>query len=110
VLLICRFDVSPSDAPEFRRRAHRALRLLSAAPGCRHAGLGRAIEEPGRWVLTALFDSVVAYRRALSPFEVREHVIPLLSEALTDEPGTYEVLAEGSDGELTEHPTLLAGD
>ena len=29
---------------------------------------------------------VTAYRRALQPFEVREHVVPLLSEALTDEP------------------------
>ena len=44
------------------------------------------------WVLTVRFVSVDAYRRALSPFEVREHVIPLLSEALTDTPSTFETL------------------
>jgi hypothetical protein len=61
-------------------------------------------------VLTVRFASVVAYRRALSPFDVREHVVPLLSEALVDEPATYETLAEARDGAVTEHSSLLASD
>jgi quinol monooxygenase YgiN len=108
MLLICRFDISPDGEQDFVRRARRALALLSAAPGCQHAELARAIEQPERWVLTARFDSVVAYRRALSPFDVREHVIPLLSEALADEPATYETLIDASSGTITEHTSLLA--
>lgn len=110
MLLICRFDVSPADEATFTQRARLALSLLTRAPGCLHGQLGRAVDEPGRWVLTARFASVVAYRRAMSPFDVREHVIPLLSEALADEPATYETLAEADDGAVTEHRSLLASD
>jgi hypothetical protein len=51
---------------------------------------------------------VHAYRRALSPFPVREHVVPLLSEALADEPSTYETLVESSAGTSEERRSLLA--
>jgi len=110
VLLICRFDVLPADEASFTERARRALSLLTMAPGCLHGQLGRAIEQPSRWVLAVRFSSVVAYRRALSPFDVREQVIPLLSEALADEPATYETLAEADGGTVTEHRSLLASD
>ena len=33
---------------------------------------------------------MTAYRRALQPFDVREHVVPLLAQALTDEPAAHE--------------------
>jgi hypothetical protein len=108
VLLVCRFAVPAADVPEFLARARRALGLLSAAPGCRGGELGRAVDGPHRWVLTVRFDSVHAYRRSLSPFPVREHVVPLLSEALADEPATYETLLRAVAGELSEEPSLLA--
>ncbi|WP_028938711.1 antibiotic biosynthesis monooxygenase [Pseudonocardia spinosispora] len=110
MLLICRFDVSLEDEAVFARRARRALALLTRAEGCLGGGLGRSVDEPSRWVLSVRFASVVAYRRAMSPFDVREHVVPLLSEALADEPATYEVLAEGEDGTVTEHTSLLDVD
>lgn len=113
MLLVCRFAVpddadTPADPTEFRTRALRALELLTAAPGCLGGELARAVDEPGRWVLTVRFVSVDAYRRALSPFPVREHVVPLLSEALADEPAAYEVLVSAADGQATEYPSLLA--
>ena len=107
MLLVCRFVVPPAEVDGFSERADRALRLLSAAPGCRGVELGRAVEDPARWVLTARFGSVDAYRRALSPFAVREHVIPLLAEALADEPATYETLLDAADGTVRPHPSLL---
>ncbi len=110
MLLVCRFTVEDADAAAFVARAHTALQLLSAQPGCRGAELGRAPDDPARWVLTARFDSVVAYRRAMSPFDVREHVVPLLSEALTGEPATYETLADTADGAVTEHRSILSPD
>jgi quinol monooxygenase YgiN len=108
VLLLCRFAVAPQDAEPFRARAVRALELLTAADGCVGGELGRAVDEPDRWVLAVRFASVDAYRRALSPFPVREHVVPLLSEAIADEPATFETLASGAAGSVTEHPSLLA--
>jgi hypothetical protein len=108
VLLVCRFAVPAPQAPAFAARARRALELLGAAPGCRGGEAGRAVDDPERWVLTVRFDSVDAYRRALSPFPVREHVIPLLSEALADEPSAYETLLTGVDGVVVERESLLA--
>lgn len=107
MLLISRFAVDPAEAENFVTRAHRALGLLTAQRGCLGAELGRSPDDITRWVLVVRFDSVVAYRRALSPFEIREHVIPLLSEAATSEPGGYEVLAVAQGGAVTDHPSLL---
>ena len=106
MLLVCRF--APADAEDaFLTRARRAVTLLGAQPGCRSVELGRATEDPGRWVLVASFDSFTAYRRALGPFDVREHVVPFLSEALADEPAAFERrLAADGDG-LVEHESLL---
>ena len=107
MLLVCRFVV-PAATDEFTARIRRALELLSAAPGCLGGEAGRAVDDPARWVLSVRFTSVDAYRRALSPFPVREHVVPLLSEALADEPATYEVLIEAADGAAAEHSSLRA--
>lgn len=108
MLLVCRFEIADADAAAFLERAGRALELLTAADGCLGGELGRSIEEPGRWVLAVRFASVVAYRRALSPFPVREHVVPLLSEALVDEPATYETRVSAAAGAARIHPSLLA--
>jgi hypothetical protein len=108
VLLVCRFVAPPAAAPALVARARIALELLTAAEGCLGGEFGRSVDEPDRWVLTVRFASVHAYRRALSPFPVREHVVPLLSEALADEPSTFETLVDATVGIATEHPSLLA--
>ena len=110
MLLVSRFRVAAEREEEFLARARRALALLTMARGCRRGSLGRAVDATDRWVLVVEFDSVVAYRRALSPFQVREEVVPLLAEALVDEPGAYETLAEATGGEVTNHASLLAQD
>ena len=108
VLLVCRFAVSAAEAPAFAARVRRALEMLTKAPGCLGGEAGRAVDDPQRWVLTVRFTSVDAYRRALGPFPVREHVVPLLSEALADEPATYEVLLDAAAGRATERRSLRA--
>jgi hypothetical protein len=110
VLLVCRFAVSPEAVPGFVARAERALALLSGSAGCRGGELGRSVDEPDRWVITIRFASVDGYRRALSPFPVREHVVPLLSEALADEPATYETLLDAVGGVTRNHPSLRVED
>ena len=108
MLLVCRFAVPAAETPTFTARLRHALELLTAAPGCLGGEAGRAVDDPARWVLTVRFASVDAYRRALSPFPIREHVVPLLSEALADEPATYEVLVDAIDGAATQRSSLRA--
>ena len=110
MILICRFIIDTANAEAFLVRARRALNLLTAQRGCLGGQLGRSPDDVTRWVLAVQFDSVAAYRHALSPFDVREHVVPLLSEALTGEPGSYEVLAVGQGGAVIDHGSLLAFD
>lgn len=117
MILICHFSVDPADAADqggvFAVRARAALELLSAQAGCRGGQLARSPDDITRWVLVVRFESVVAYRRALSVFEVREQVVPLLSEALTGESGGYEVLATaeyGADSAVVDHASLLSVD
>lgn len=110
MLLVCRFTVPAPDVADFTARAHRALESLIAQRGCRRGLLSRSTDEDHRWVLTVEFESVVAYRRALAPFAVREHVVPLLSKALVDEPAAYEPLLVAENGAVTRQVSLLARD
>lgn len=110
MILICRFVVEPALAQDFLTRARRALALMTAQQGCLGATLGRSPDDTTRWAMVVQFESVVAYRRTLSVFEVREQVVPLLAEALTGEPSGYEVLAEAQGGAVTDHASLLRVD
>ncbi|WP_187352053.1 antibiotic biosynthesis monooxygenase family protein [Allosaccharopolyspora coralli] len=110
MLLLCRFDVTEAEVDEFVDSADRALALLTARDGCLGGELARAIEEPATWVLTIRFESVVAYRRALSGFEVREHVIPLLSRARVDVQSAHETALTAEGGATHRHTSLLAKD
>lgn len=110
MLLVCRFTVADQDASAFADRACRALELLLAQPGCLHGVLGRATDEADQWLLSVEFESVTAYRRAMSPFPIREHVIPLLSLAHTDTPGAFEVLADASGPDVRRRTSLVAAD
>jgi quinol monooxygenase YgiN len=110
VLLVCRFQVAAADTADFTARTRRALELLTARPGCLRGVLSRSTDSDDRWVLTVEFESVTAYRRALSPFEVREHVVPLLSQALADEPAAYEPVLDATAGDVATRTSLLASD
>ena len=56
------------------------------------------------------FDAAVWRIPAKRMKQRREHVVPLLAEALTGEPGSYEVLATAQRGAVTDHGSLLAPD
>jgi heme oxygenase (mycobilin-producing) len=97
VLVVTRFVVAEAESDAFVARAHTALVALAARPGYRAGRLARALDEPDRWVLVLEWDSVGAYRRALSSYEVKVQATPLLAEAL-DEPSAFEVLASAAPG------------
>ena len=96
MLVVNRFAVEGDDA-DFRARAGVALAALAGRPGYLRGRLGRAYDDPTCWTLVTEWESVGAYRRALSAFEVKVDATPLLAESL-DEPSAFEVLASVAPG------------
>jgi hypothetical protein len=108
VLVVTRYVVAAGDAAGFLARASAALRALAARPGWRSGRIGRATDDGSLWVLSTEWDSVGAYRRALSAYDVKVEAVPLLSEAV-DEVSAYEVLvAEGLGADGLAAPSGLA--
>lgn len=100
MLVITRFRVEPGQAEAFLAQAQQALAALAGRPGWRAGRVGRATDDAALWVMTTEWDSVGAYRRALSAYEVKLAAVPVLSTAL-DEPTAFEVvhaLGLGAEG------------
>lgn len=102
MLVVNRFRVAghsagadDADAAALRTDLQAALDLLSTKPGYLHGAVGRNLDEPDLWVLTTRWESVGAYRRALSSYDVKLAVVPTLSRAL-DEPGAFEIVTPDS--------------
>ena len=95
MLVVNRFRVSPEAAADLRNQLEEAHALLATKPGYVDGTLGRNLDEPDLWVLTTRWDSVGAYRRALSSYDVKLAAVPTLSRAL-DEPSAYEVVEPNS--------------
>ncbi len=88
LLVVIRFDDSSA---QLHGRLRDACSLLAAQGGLRQASIGRSTDDPRLVVLTLEWESVGAYRRALSNFDVKVSVVPLLSQAI-DEPTAFELL------------------
>lgn len=89
--MVTRFVVSEGEGPAFEERAQAALAALAARPGHRAGRLARAADDPTAWLVLTDWDSVGAYRRALSSYDVKVVATPLLSMA-REEPSAFEVL------------------
>lgn len=92
MLVVSRFAVPEDRAGDFAARGAAALAALAARPGYLRGRLGRALDEPLDWCLVTEWESVGAYRRALSAYEVKLHATPLLAQS-RPEPSAFEVLA-----------------
>jgi quinol monooxygenase YgiN len=95
VLVVTRYQVAPDDVQSFRADAAAALRVLTERVGCLSATLGRAVDEPTLWTLTTTWQSVGAYRRALSHYDVKLVAVPLMYRAI-DEASAFEPLLDWS--------------
>ena len=91
MLVVLRFEVGAAEEAGFLAEARTALAVLAERPGWRSTRIGRATDDPTSWVVTTEWDSVGAYRRALSSYDVKVQAVPLLSRA-RDEPSAFEVL------------------
>ena len=89
VIVVNRFRVAEHAQEDFRARLDAAVATLAACRGFVGADAGRNVDEPDLWVLVSRWADVGSYRRALSSYDVKAGVVPLLSEAI-DEPSAYE--------------------
>jgi quinol monooxygenase YgiN len=94
LVVVTRYVVPQEDWPVFHERAREALDALRSQAGCRRGHVGRSMDEPDRWLLQTEWDSVGAYRRGLSSYDVKLRAVPVMYHAI-DEPTAYEVLVEG---------------
>lgn len=108
MVVVTRFVVPEPAGRSFRDRARAALNVLAAQPGLVTAAVGRATDDPSRWVLTMTWESVGQYRRALASFDVKLAAVPLLSEAV-DEPTAFELL-DGRGAHPVTSDSALAPD
>jgi hypothetical protein len=101
VLVVNRFRVEEAEGASFAEDLAAALAVLAARPRYVGGVVGRNVDDPSLWVLETRWANVGSYRRALSAYDVKVGVVPLLSRAL-DEPSAYEVLGEEGAGGLNE--------
>lgn len=99
MLVVNRFRVEEGEGASFAEDAAAALSVLAARPGYVGGTVGRNVDDPSLWVLETRWVDVGSYRRALSAYDVKLTVVPLLSRAL-DEPSAYEPLGEEGAGGL----------
>jgi quinol monooxygenase YgiN len=82
-------DEAPEHAAGFIANGARLRTAFQARPGHLRSTLARALEDPTRWVLVSEWTGVGAWRRALSAYDVRIEVMPLMALA-ENEPAVYE--------------------
>ena len=97
LVVVTRYVVPEGEAASFRERGRAALDALRSQPGCRRGHLGRSIDDPSRWLLQTEWDSIGAYRRALSSYDVKLRAVPVMYFSV-DEVTAYETLVEAASG------------
>ena len=105
MIVVNRFRVPAEQQATFREDLQRARETLAERPGFVRGRIGRNTDDPELWVLTTEWESVGAYRRALSAYDVKLTAVPVLSRAL-DEPSAYELVEPGTDLNTAQGPVV----
>ena len=94
MLAVTRCLVPAEETDAFAAAAREVLDVLGARPGFGQGWVGRALDDPSRWVLSTEWDSVGAYRRGLSAYDSKVALAPLMV-FIVDEPSAYDVVLSG---------------
>lgn len=108
LVVVTRYVVPADEAAVFHERVREALDALRLQRGCRRGHVGRSMDEPERWLLQTEWDTVGAYRRALSSYDVKVRAVPVMYHAV-DEPTAYEALVEAGPTGLVDRRSDRAG-
>jgi heme oxygenase (mycobilin-producing) len=109
VLVVNRYRVDPDALPELLALASQALQTLGEQRGFVAGRVGRSMDEHGLCIVVTEWQSVGAYRRALSSQTVKLHAVPLMYQAI-DEPSAFEVLLEHTGEGVTAFESDVAAD
>ena len=109
MLVITRHRVNAENMREWLEIAKAAIAPLATRPGCQSVQIGMATDEADLVVIVSAWESVGAYRKALSNFDVKAQSIPFLSTAV-DESSAFEVVFESRDGTVREVEPARAWD
>lgn len=90
-------------------RMREALAVLAASAGFQRGWISQATDDAELVSVTTEWNGIGAYRKALSRFEVKMHVVPLLSTAI-DEPSAYEAVVAMDDAGERLFASGLAAD
>lgn len=96
VIVVNRFEVPMDVADGFGADLLAARDLMATKPGFVAGEVGRNVDEPALWVLTTRWENVGSYRRALSSYEGKLHLAPLLGRSI-NEPSAYEPVEPGAE-------------
>ncbi len=107
MLVITRHSVPEPDSERFLASAQDALAALGAQPGHLRGWAARATDDPGTWVLVTQWESVGAYRRALSAYDVKVRAVPVMASA-RDEPSAFEVMSGDAGSRLAADAATVA--
>ncbi len=91
VLVISRFRYDDELVDRAQAELGTCLDQLGRQSGFVDGSVGRAADDPTLWLLQTRWENVGSYRRALSAYDIKVAVVPLLSRAI-DEPSAYEVI------------------
>lgn len=98
VLVVSRYRVE-ADRAAWLVRMRAALGVLGESAGFLRGQIAQATDDGALMVVSTSWANVGAYRKALSRFEVKAQVIPLLSQAV-DEASAFEaVVVRDESGE-----------
>lgn len=106
MIVVNRFRVPEADAEPFRAELEAALEPLRQQRGHLSGRIGHNVDDPELWVLVTEWESVGAYRRALSSYDVKVGAVQILSRSV-DEPAAYEAVVPGEA--LNVHETRSLG-
>lgn len=109
VISLTRHRVPDDRADAFRHEAEAALDLLRGRPGFAGGVVGRSVDDGELWVLLTTWDDIGSYRRALSAYEVKMQVVPLLATAI-DEPTAFERLVRADESGIVRVDSDRAAD
>lgn len=108
VLVVSRYRVETERAA-WLAQMRAALGVLGESSGFLRGQIAQATDDPDLMVVSTSWANVGAYRKALSRFEVKAQVIPLLSLAI-DEPSAFEAVVVLDDSGEQLFASGLAAD
>ncbi|MFP5345579.1 MAG: antibiotic biosynthesis monooxygenase family protein [Actinomycetes bacterium] len=109
VLVVSRYRPPAGTLPDVEGLAAQVLAALADRAGFRSGWCGRSTEDASLWLLVTEWESVGTYRRALSSYDVRVALAPLMHLAV-DEPAVFEVLVRQSPEGVARFGSDLAAD